>query len=218
MNDNTYTFIETVKERGHLARSSKQKVRSGGRYVKMPSDSLSYKQKKELNGNVSTYEMDKPHTYYELLAFPVDLRKEYIEGLIEKYSPSINDFVKMLKVSRDTAKAFLSSLGIEHKRGYKSAVQSFEWRRFIGNEPAEEPPVTIEEKPVKAPEAAVVFESPAYQAVYVELTLVGKPLSVAQSIPKLLDPNKEYAFSIKISEKKEEESIESSVCRTWEES
>lgn len=202
-----------------MARSSKQKVRSGGRYVKMPSDSLSYKQKKELNGSVSTYEMDKPHTYYELLAFPADIRKEYIQGIIDKYSPSINDFAKMLKIRRDVVKGFLANLGITHERGYKSAVQSFEWRRFMGEEQATEQTATaVEEKPVKAPETAVVFESPAYQAVYVELTLVGKPLSVAQSIPKLLDPNKEYAFSIKISEKKEEEPLESAVYRTWEES
>ncbi len=202
-----------------MARSSKHKIRRGGNHVKMPSDSLSYKEKKELNGSVSTYEMDKPHTYYELLAFPADLRKEYIEGLVEKYSPSLNDFAKMLKVRRDAVKSLLSNLGITHERGYKTAVQSFEWRRFMGEEQTTEQPTTVvEEKPVKAPEAAVVFESPAYQAVYVELTLVGKPLSVAQSIPKLLDPNKEYAFSIKISEKKEEEPLESAVYRTWEES
>lgn len=210
MNDEAYCFVQDNKARKQMAYGAKKKVRGGGKTVIMPSDNLTAKQRKELNSKVATYAMDKPHTYYELLAFPKDIRKEYLQGLVDKYHPSIHDLTTMMHVKRQTVEELLKSLGVETPRYYRNPTEKFEWRVFMGEtakQPAPEP------DPVN-PEAAPVAPLPIYSGIgsidHLSIHVVGKPLQVANGIPVLLDANKQYYFSINITEVKEECSMEDS--------
>lgn len=210
MNDETYCFVQDNKARKQMAYGAKKKVRCGGKTVIMPSDNLTAKQRKELNSKVATYAMDKPHTYFELLAFPKDIRKEYLQGLVDKYHPSIHDLTAMMHVKRQTVEELLKSLGIETLRYYRNPTEKFEWRVFMGT--AEEQPAPAPE-PVKQ-EAVPVQPLPIYAGIgsidHLSIHVVGKPLQVANGIPALLDANKQYYFSINITEVKEECSMKDS--------
>lgn len=169
--------------------------------VRLPSDNLTRKQRKELNGMAVTYSMNEPHTYYELLAFPKDLRKQYIEGLINKYHPSNLDMAKMLKCSKDTYLELLKGLEVDHARYYRLREQKEMWAEFTGTE-YKKPAAKPESKPDPTP--VTVPPLPIYPGIgkvdHISLHVTGKPLAVANGLPMILDANKEYYFSINIVE------------------
>ena len=212
MTDETHAFISDIKERKHMARSAKAKVKGKGRYVSLPSDNLTAKERKELNGAMSTYSMDKPHTYLELLSFPTDLRKEYMQGILDKYAPSTSDLYQMLRVSPITYRNFMDSLGIVKPRSYMTYDQKKTWRIFMGQEEDEGVKI-VEEKMAEKAQEAFATTPPIGEITHMTICVVGKPLAVASNLPLMLDNNKKYHFSINISEvvQKEEED-ESSVC------
>jgi len=182
--------------------------------VKLPADYLTAGQRKELNGMAVTYSMDKPHTYLELLAFPKDIRKEYLEGIKQKYKPSLADLTKMLHTKKENVQSMLKSLDVEWTRTYKSPTEQFNWRVFLGEnitppEPEPEPKPVL--KPI--PKPAVYAEID-----HVALHLKGYPFSIAGTLTQMLDPNKQYYYSINIQEiyDRKEETIESCSSGTGE--
>lgn len=212
MNDATYAFVSTSKERKQLSHSAKKRVVGKGKYVSMPSDNLTPKERKELNGKLTTYEMDRPHKYYELLGFPKDIRKEYIQGLIDKYEPSINDLARMLQCNNNTCREILDSLEIKRERVHRSPAKQFEWRVFLGENitPPEQEPVKEEKKP-----DVVVLPPSMGRIEHLSLHVAGKPMQVSHSLPLILDPNKTYYFSINITEM-EDKKLESDPCAAEE--
>ena len=204
MTDETYSFVKDIKERKQMAHGAYRKVRGKRKKVTLPSDHLTQKQIKEMNGAVATYTMDKPHTYYELLAFPKDLRKEYIQGVISKYHPSINEMTKMLHCKRDTFLALLKQMEVDMPRTYRNPTQKLEWRKFMGENI--EVPEAVETKEVQTPAPIPYTPAPIIGKIdQMTIHVIGKPLAVGQGIPALLDPNKNYYFSINISEVEEKE-------------
>ena len=189
--------------------------------VKLPADYLTAGQKKGLNGMAVTYTMDKPHTYLELLAFPKDIRKEYLEGLKQKYHPSIADMMKMLHVKREVFYDLIKSLGIEWPREYRTNKEKREWLYFIGEDMAErEEKAKAESQPKEEKPFSIPFPLPmAFPRVdHVALHIIGKPMAVSNSIVCMLDPTKEYYFSINVTEHnhKEAEVNESCSCGAGE--
>lgn len=218
MNEAAYAFVSTSKERKQLGQSARKRVTGKSKYVTMPSDNLTPKERKELNGKLSTYEMDKPHTYLELLAFPKDIRKEYLQGIMDKYHPSINDLAySMLHCGRNTALELLKGLGVNWERSYRNATQKFEWRVFLGENITPPEPEPVRED-VKTPDMsfATVLQPPSMGRIeHLSLHVAGKPMQVSHSLPLILDPNKTYYFSINITEM-EDKKLESDPCAAAE--
>ena len=154
-----------------------------------------------------TYTMDKPHTYLELLAFPKDLRKQYLEGIISKYHPSIRQLSEeMLKTNRGATYDLLANLEIPWRKRehYKSPEEKLAWLKFVGKDvPDEEelepePPKLEVVKPAKKEPPVIHMTYP--QVGYLEVGMTGKPFVVADSLTRFLDPNKEYRFAINVYE------------------
>ena len=154
-----------------------------------------------------TYTMDKPHTYLELLAFPKDLRKQYLEGIISKYHPSIRQLSEeMLKTNRGATYDLLANLEIPWRKRehYKSPEEKLAWLKFVGKDvPDEEeldpePPKLEVVKPAKKEPPVIHMTYP--QVGYLEVGMTGKPFVVADSLTRFLDPNKEYRFAIQVYE------------------
>ena len=220
MNEATYAFVSTSKERKQLGYSARKRVSGKSKFVTMPSDNLTPKERKELNGKLSTYTMDKPHTYYELLAFPKDVRKEYVQGIIEKYQPSIHDFARMLKVESKVARDLLASLGITRERAYRNPTQKFEWRVFMGENITPPDPLetaeAVHDVKENPPETSPLQMFPPIGKIdHLSLHVTGKPMAVASGLPLMLDANKTYYFSINITEVGEKK-IESDPCAAAE--
>ena len=61
--------------------------RTGKGPIKFPSDYLTEAQKKKLNGPCTTYDMGKPISYNDFCAFPEDIQRLYLQGIVDKFHP-----------------------------------------------------------------------------------------------------------------------------------
>lgn len=80
--DEQYVMISDSIEKKKIARSShnrKTHCGKGGR-VKFPSDYLSKKELKAMNGDVKSYNLNRPMTWEEFRSMPKDLQIMYIKN------------------------------------------------------------------------------------------------------------------------------------------
>lgn len=89
MEDEEYVFHQTNKERKVIGRSAFSKVRGGGRHVRMPSDSMTRKEQKAMNGEVVSYCLSKPMGWRTFRGMPDDLKHRYVDWM-KKSFPGIN--------------------------------------------------------------------------------------------------------------------------------
>lgn len=104
MTDEEYLFRRDISNKKATARSAARRV-SGAKSKKctLPSDYLSAAQKKKLNGEVRTVNMNRPMKWAEFKALDPDTQTLYVSGLAHKYGISIGALAEMLGVSRGTA-------------------------------------------------------------------------------------------------------------------
>lgn len=104
MTDEEYLFRRDIADKKATARSAARRV-SGAKSKKctLPSDYLSAAQKKKLNGEVRTVNMNQPMKWEEFKALEPDTQTLYVSGLAHKYGITIGALAGMLGVSRTTA-------------------------------------------------------------------------------------------------------------------
>lgn len=140
MTDEAYVFHETNRERKRNGYGDQCKVRQGGRYVRLPSDNLSKKEREKMNGEVVTYPLDIPRTWEEYKTLPDDIKAEYITHLYEKYHVGQAMLARMFGVNRITVKDEYDRRGLvlPKPRGPLKREQMDAWDRFLGEaKPAE---------------------------------------------------------------------------------
>lgn len=161
MTDAEKVFNQTVQERKRIARGAKHKRMGGGHIVSLPSDKLTEKEKTMLNGEVTTYKLDKPVKWAVFKTWPGDIRREYILGLQKKYHASSGMIYKMLGISQSVYFKEMQRLNIEG--GMKPPKDKAAWEAFLG---ASEPEPVKNEKPKAATPIArmgkdgIYFETP----------------------------------------------------------
>lgn len=89
MTDEEYLFRLTEKERKRIARGDKNKIRQGGRIVRLPSDNLSRKEREALNGPVKIYMKKDFYTWEEFKALPSDLKVAWVNSIINRYGAGV---------------------------------------------------------------------------------------------------------------------------------
>lgn len=89
MKDTEYLFNQTAQERKRIGRGDKNKKRGSGRYVRMPSDNLSRKERQAMNGEVKTYRMKDFYTWEEFIELPDDIKADHINRLVKKYGAGL---------------------------------------------------------------------------------------------------------------------------------
>ena len=80
MDDEKFVFYEDVREKKTISRGSRYKrthAGKGGR-VKLPSDYLSNKELKAMNGEVKSYHLNSPMLWSEFKSMPDDIQVLYI--------------------------------------------------------------------------------------------------------------------------------------------
>lgn len=104
MTDAEFLFRRDSADKKVTARSANKRV-SGAKSKKctLPSDYLTAAQKKRLNGEVITVNLDRPMKWAEFKALDPDTQTLYVSGLAHKYGVSIGALAEMLGVSRGTA-------------------------------------------------------------------------------------------------------------------
>ncbi len=132
MTDEEYIFRQTSAERKRIGRGDFNKKRKGGRFVRLPSDNLTAKEKRALNSEVTNYNMNVPVAWAEFKKWPQDLACEYIQRLEEAYNAKSEDIAEMLGVSRSYYFKYKSSLGIKRKPGRGKPIDRDGWAKFLG--------------------------------------------------------------------------------------
>ena len=158
MPDEQYVMISDSIEKKKIAHSShnrKTHCGKGGR-VKFPSDYLSKKELKAMNGDVKSYNLNKPMTWEEFRRMPQDLQIMYIKKLRNEFG--VPDIVlskamgvcksSFSKAMRDLNLSLGKSAGATGKQwlnSEKSSKFSEYWNKFSKKEDAVEED-SVEEK------------------------------------------------------------------------
>ena len=88
MKDETYMFLQDSREKKNIARSARNKRTHTGKRggVKLPSDYMTEKEKKQMNGEVKSYRLNSPMKWDEFKSMPDDVKIIYIKAIREKYN------------------------------------------------------------------------------------------------------------------------------------
>lgn len=142
--DEQWAMIEDSIEKKNIARSSRGKRTHCGKRggVKFPSDFMSKKELKAMNGEVKSYKMHDPMSWKEFLALPDDLKKEYVKyirerfkvtytALADAFGVSLSHFCKLNKKLGLPSGRSHSAIG---KRWYKSEERQVFEKWWYGEE------------------------------------------------------------------------------------
>lgn len=89
MTDEEYLFRQTELERKRIGYGDKHKKRGGGRYVRLPSDHLTKKEREALNGECKTYKKKDFYTWEEFKELPSDLQVAWTNSIINRYGAGL---------------------------------------------------------------------------------------------------------------------------------
>lgn len=216
MTDAAYIYNQTAKER-KAARTGAFHKKNGSRSKKctLPSDRLTARQRKELNGKMISYNLGKPMKWIEFIQLPLDVQEEYLHNLIEKYEARRKDASEMFCVPYSTFGKYLADKfpGKEFWGKPSAHKPSETWLDFIGVENVDLPSedTIVQPEPsheVKQPTLTEVSEDKPAEKKTVSLnvengcvTLAGDPRAIFEKALLILDPSKEYRIKIEFAEK-----------------
>lgn len=143
MNDVEFILKEDIKAKKQAGRGYYHKKNgSKSKKCRLPSDSLSKKEIEKMNGECKVYNLNKPMSYSNFCAMPVDLRIKYLEMLRDKFGANQTEISKMMGVAVTTLSShrakFLDSKPVF--KSYKHSRLDVEaWNRFVNGEEDKEP-------------------------------------------------------------------------------
>ena len=204
MDDAEYLFHQTSKNAKRLARGAYAK-KGGSRSKKctLPSDKLSAKERKELNGKMSTYKMREPMTWKEFKALPDDLKKEYLQFLANEKRARSMDVAAMFGIAPPSFSNAMSKMfkGERFFGANGSKYADPKWLAFIAHKPSEDEPIPEHTEEPKAPESPPTrvkldIEDDGSDLRNGYLCYIGKPGAVFQRAFEVLDKDCKYQIQI----------------------
>lgn len=142
MNDFDYDALQKKR----VACGAKHRVRAK-RGCRLPSDGLTAAQKRRLNGEVKTYNMNAPMAWAEFKEMPDDLKVTYLNRLADEYQANQKMIAGMFGIHPATMCECFRHLGVAAKNsgvkgGEKAAARDRRWAEFLnGGVPVAEPGV-----------------------------------------------------------------------------
>ena len=121
MNDYEYEFKKDGADKKNIARSARSiRTHCGKRgAVRLPSDNLTKKELKAMNGEVINYaSLKKPMSFEEFKKLPNDLKKRYITWIREKFEVPDKYIAEMMHVSCKYLSLFLVELELNKGAGF----------------------------------------------------------------------------------------------------
>lgn len=182
----------------------KKRIASGAKHIKrgskskkctLPSDFLTAKQRKELNGNVTTYNLSVPMTWRDFKGMPLDIQQEYIDGVQRRFGVTQVILADMFGIVSTSMCHYFKVKGLKWG-GVKCELSKDEaqsaWEKFVyGTEMA------------VVPSAPVVHEAPVAPAARMKavatkgsLTFTGNMADICSELVSWLGVNKEYTVTI----------------------
>lgn len=97
--------------------------------MKLPSDGLTLKELREINGEPTVYKMDAPCRWEDFKDWPEDIQREYLEGLQKKYRAPLSEIARVMGVKENTFLPWKAEHGI--KSAFKGrSYPTPEWETF----------------------------------------------------------------------------------------
>ena len=214
MTDERFVYISDIKDKKRTARGAFNKRTHAGKggAVKLPSDFMSRKEIKAMNGECKTYNIKKPMIYREFKALPKDLQIAYVKWLRDEFGVSDAEIARMLGTPKNTLCERFKKLGLGRgKNCDRLEFQEGDWHAWLYGDTeyvadtgvekkAEEPVIDYGEENVYTPMSAVKEElhKPERQITPCvgSLTFSGNVSEALQTVIKLLgDENYEITLS-----------------------
>ena len=133
--DEEYELRQEIRDKSITARSARKMCTHNGKggAVKFPSDFMTAKERKAMNGEVMIYNLNRPMSYALFKEVSADTKKEYINMIRERFGATDAAIAEMLGCSRRTLALVLTDLGCNAGKGAghkKWAKEEFEaWYR-----------------------------------------------------------------------------------------
>ena len=214
MTDAAYCFSQDERDRKSLARQSRYK-KNGSRtnYVRLPQTYMTEKEIRKMHGEIVTVSFGKRYSKEEFLKFDDDMRRLYIQNLIDKYNARRKDIANMLGLSYGGFVHMCRDLfpANPFKNEGKGAKPTREWLDFASGKldepkPIEDfaPPteVIIEKKheptpkPLKKKEPAIDGNNLVLESYRVRYS--GNIVLACADILKMLRHDKDYVINIEV--------------------
>jgi hypothetical protein len=216
--DEEYVFMKTASERkrnGWGAFNKKGGSRRKG--CSLPSDNLTAKQRKELNGVVETLNTMKIYTWDEFKRLPNTLKEEYLKILYEHGARALDIAEMWGKGGASNLRVALSAFGIDNAEmakkspQYRKQSQSVYWLKFLEDcramEAAEVSTPTKEENAAPEPSGEVKLDVPEIVRGNADVSLLkvisgtlnyeGDPAAIFEKVMLAIDPSKKYKMQIR---------------------
>lgn len=216
MTDEAFVLDQDNRERKIIGRNARYR-KSGARSRKcsLPSDRLTPKQLKELNGKVKTYNLKAPMNYADFTDMPSELQWEYLIKLLTEKEGRLSDIAVMMGVNYEALRQYIvrhhPGRKLPDKRGQKRPDPK--WLDFIRDaekpqeapEEPEEDCIAPETKPPHSEFSAVKLTDALLCLNNGILTFTGSPQAVFQKALFVLDPSQRYRITIHFERKEENE-------------
>ena len=211
MTDEEYTFRQDVRDKSSTAVSSKRKVLHT-KGCSLPYESLSYKQRQKLNGEVKTVmDLGKPISYQEFRSLPDEFKIKYIQRQQKLYGATQSMFCQLFHCGSSTMNRIYHNLGLYGGvRGKKPTWQQQEsWKAFCngviggGNAQKEEPHVEPVSEPSVYPEP---LSTPSPEFIAMDIYNV-KSWDELTRIVGTIDISSGYKVCIKLFKKEDEDNV-----------
>ena len=160
MTDEKFTFISDVREKKRIARGNYNKRTHAGKggAVKFPSDYLTQKELKAMNGEVKSYRLNDPISWQEFKTLPDDIKVVYIKGIRERFRVSDSKIFKMFGISQAAGQKCFADLGLGLGKAHRFANPDIAgWNAWLG--------CGAEENKVESPDTASTLIPTASKAV-----------------------------------------------------
>lgn len=145
--DEQWDMIEDSIEKKHIANSAHNKRSHCGKggSIKLPSDYLSTKELKAMNGEVKSYHINEPVMWSEFKKFPNDIQIMYVNHLREKYNVTNNALAKAMGISNAAFNKRIKELGLNlgkktcgRNRMWSTSEEAKEFWKWWGVDTTEE--------------------------------------------------------------------------------
>lgn len=112
--DEQYIFLIDTAEKKRIARGSHNKRTHCGKggNIKFPSDFMSKKEREAMNGEVKSYNLNKPMVWKEIRKMPRDLQITYIKKIRNNYDVPDAVLAESFGLSQSYISQVLSNLGL----------------------------------------------------------------------------------------------------------
>lgn len=131
--DEQWDYMQDCKDKSITARSAR-KTRSHcgkGGSVKLPSDYMSKKELKSMNGECKSYRLNSPMSWEEFKSMPEDLKIVYIQALRKKYNVPNTALAEMFGISGPVLSRYLDKLGLGVGKAAASSKKTWEKDAFL---------------------------------------------------------------------------------------